>query len=164
MIHKFCSSLKVRGKEHNEEVSLVLAIYYTPFGYRCGNCLPHVARNSALPGCDFVVSAHLPRHDGGSIPQSQRDSRNMDTRSCSSLAIDAIVASIALYAGTWSPAGILYFLISICIIGVTGQFHHRALRSNCSSRIAWKKTLEGLIALAAPLRHCAFNKPGSFVI
>ncbi len=39
-----------------------------------------------------------------------------------SLAIDAIVASIALYAGVWSPTGILYTLIVICVAGVIGQF------------------------------------------
>ena len=39
-----------------------------------------------------------------------------------SLTIDAIVASIALYAGAWSPVGILYTLIIICTIGVIGQF------------------------------------------
>ncbi len=39
-----------------------------------------------------------------------------------SLAIDAIVASIALYAGAWSPTGILYTLMVICVTGVIGQF------------------------------------------
>jgi hypothetical protein len=39
-----------------------------------------------------------------------------------SIAIDAIVASIALYAGAWSPPSILYTLITICVIGVIGQF------------------------------------------
>ena len=39
-----------------------------------------------------------------------------------SLAIDAIVASIALYSGEWSPLDILYTLITICIVGVSGQF------------------------------------------
>lgn len=39
-----------------------------------------------------------------------------------SLAIDALVASIALYAGAWFPPGILGILITFCIFGVIGQF------------------------------------------
>jgi hypothetical protein len=39
-----------------------------------------------------------------------------------SLAIDAIVAAIALYAGVWFPLGILEALIDICIIGVIARF------------------------------------------
>lgn len=39
-----------------------------------------------------------------------------------SLAIDALVASIALYAGVWFPPGILGILITLCIFGVIGHF------------------------------------------
>jgi hypothetical protein len=39
-----------------------------------------------------------------------------------SLAIDAIVASIALYAGIWSPPDILYTLITICFVWTIAQF------------------------------------------
>lgn len=39
-----------------------------------------------------------------------------------SLAIDALVASITLYAGAWFPPGILGMLITFCIVGIMGQF------------------------------------------
>jgi hypothetical protein len=39
-----------------------------------------------------------------------------------SVAIDAIVASIALYAGIWSPPGILYTLITFCFVWTIAQF------------------------------------------
>ena len=35
-----------------------------------------------------------------------------------SLAIDGIVAAIALYAGLWRPLGILWVLMAICVVGV----------------------------------------------
>jgi len=38
-----------------------------------------------------------------------------------SFAIDAIVAGILLYAGWWSPAGILNILVSFCLVGATIQ-------------------------------------------
>jgi hypothetical protein len=38
-----------------------------------------------------------------------------------SIAIDAIVASVALYVGEWSPANILDILIGYCLIGAVGQ-------------------------------------------
>lgn len=39
-----------------------------------------------------------------------------------SLAIDALVASIALYAGVWFPPGILWILMTFCIVGVIARF------------------------------------------
>jgi len=38
-----------------------------------------------------------------------------------SLAIDAIVAGIQLYAGLWSPAGTLGILIGFCLVGMIMQ-------------------------------------------
>lgn len=39
-----------------------------------------------------------------------------------SLAIDGLVAAIALYTGAWFPPGILGILITFCIVGVGAQF------------------------------------------
>jgi hypothetical protein len=47
-----------------------------------------------------------------------------------SVAIDAIVASIALYAGIWSPTGILYTLITICFVWTIAQFIVTSLNLN----------------------------------
>ncbi len=39
-----------------------------------------------------------------------------------SIAIDALVAAIALYTGAWYPPGILGILMTLCIFGVIAQF------------------------------------------
>ena len=54
-----------------------------------------------------------------------------------SVAIDAIVASIALYAEIWSPPDILYTLITICFVWTIAQFIVTRLNLNAVMAVSY---------------------------